>query len=257
MDQWGKQVILLWSWRNSCHSSRGYSFFRGKALNIISSHRAIILKVSSSQSGTLSCTQFHEVFYLRKKKKRNKPQKPTNKTKIFLHEKNRLQQLVQIPPPKLYAKKGISFWEANLFSLLGLCLHDNHGRESHGAAFYWLDSTCRSLGLLAGGQKPKWTWEKQQGTPGNPRNRIGRKTWRKTNHSLLLPPDKTKKRTWKRSCTAFAALAEISLQSADCSASEEFALGPSSLPPDQNYPPLFSITLSLWKVKYYSEQGCQ
>lgn len=85
----------------------------------------------------------------------------------------------------------------------------------------------------------------QQGTPGNPTSRRGRKTWRKTNHSLLLPSrqNKKEKRTWKRSCTAFAALAEISLQPVDSSASEEFALGCSSLPPDQNYP-LFSLFLS-------------
>lgn len=76
----------------------------------------------------------------------------------------------------------------------------------------------------------------QQGTPGNPTSRRGRKTWKKTNHSLLLPSrqNKKEKRTWNRSCTAFAALAEISLQPVDSSASEEFALGCSSLPPDQN-----------------------
>lgn len=86
----------------------------------------------------------------------------------------------------------------------------------------------------------------QQGTPTNPRSRRGRKTWRKTNHSLLLPPVKQKREeTWKRSCIVFAALAGTSLQPVDSSVSEEFALGPSSLPPDQNYPHLFFIPLPL------------
>lgn len=59
-----------------------------------------------------------------------------------------------------------------------------------------------SLGLLAGGHKLQANWGEaafspprfcQQGTPGNPRSRRGRKTWRKTNLRLLLPPGKTKK----------------------------------------------------------------
>lgn len=73
----------------------------------------------------------------------------------------------------------------------------------------------------------------------------------------FCPQTKQEQRTWKRSCIAFAPLTETSLQPANSSASEEFALRRSSLPPDQKYIPLFFITISLWKVQYYLGQGCQ
>ena len=113
-----------------------------------------------------------------------------------------------------------------------------------------------SLGLLAGGHKLQANPGEaafstpcscQQGTPGKPRSRRGRKTWRKTNLHLLLPPGKTKKRRkpWKRSCVAAAALAETSLQPPNSTLSGVFALGPPSLPQDQSYsPPPFSLLLS-------------
>lgn len=60
-----------------------------------------------------------------------------------------------------------------------------------------------SLGLLAGGHKLQANLGEaafsppglcQQGTPGNPRSRRGRKAWRKTNLRLPPAPRKNKKR---------------------------------------------------------------
>lgn len=191
---------MLLSWRNSCHSPKGSHFSGVKPFNIISSHRVVILKVSSSQSDTSSSIQFHAVFFL--KTNQNNKTQPV-KQKSFCTRKRGCNNLHKSLHQSYKPKNPFPFREQTFFLLQGLCLHASKDRESHRAVFLL---TGQYLSIA--GASSRWSQNQvnlreaafpplyfcQQGTSGHPRRRRGRKTWRKTNHSLLLPTDKTKKR---------------------------------------------------------------